>query len=171
MLLNCGVGEDFWESLNSRENKPVNPKGNQPWIFIGRTNAEAEAPILWPPDVKSWLIWKDPDSGKDWKAGGEGDDRGWDGWMASLTEWTWVWASSGIWWWTGKPGVLQSMGSQSRTRLSDWTGWLNDHIKEHLLGLPWRPVVKTSSFHCRGYGLIFVQGTKILHAEWCDKIK
>ena len=54
-------------------------------------------------------------------AGGEGDDRGWDGWMASLTQWTWVWVNSGSWWWTGRPGVLWFMGSQSRTRLSDWT--------------------------------------------------
>ena len=53
--------------LDSKEIKPVNPKGNQPWIFIGRTNAEAEALILWPPDAKSWLIGKDPDAGKDWK--------------------------------------------------------------------------------------------------------
>ena len=55
------------------------------------------------------------------KAGGEGDDRGWDGWMASLTRWTWVWVNSGNWWWTGRPGMLWFMGSQSRTRLSDWT--------------------------------------------------
>ena len=55
------------------------------------------------------------------KVGGEGDDRGWDGWMASLTRWTWVWASSGSWWWTGKPGVLQFIGSQSWTWLRDWT--------------------------------------------------
>ena len=55
------------------------------------------------------------------KAGGEGDDRGWDGWMASLSQWIWVWVNSGSWWWTGRPGALQSMGSQSRTRLSDWT--------------------------------------------------
>ena len=53
--------------------------------------------------------------------GGEGDDRGWDGWMASLTQWTWVWVNSGSWWWTGRPGVLQFMGSQSWTQLSDWT--------------------------------------------------
>ena len=54
-------------------------------------------------------------------AGGEGDDRGWDGWMASLTRWMWVPVNSGSWWWTGRPGVLQFMGSQSQTRLSDWT--------------------------------------------------
>ena len=62
MLLNCGV-EDSLESLNWKENKPVHPKGNQPWIFIGRTDAEAEAPILWPPDVKSWLFGKVLDFG------------------------------------------------------------------------------------------------------------
>ena len=106
--------------LDRKEIKPVNPKGNWSWIFIGRTDAEAEAPTLWPPDAKNWL------TGKDWcwerlKAGGEGDDRGWDGWIASPTQGTWVWASSRSWWWTGKPGVLWSMGSQSRTRLSNWT--------------------------------------------------
>ena len=67
MLLSCGAGEDSWESLEHKEIKPVNPKGNQSWIFIGRTDAEAEAPILGPPDVKSQLIRKDPDSGKDWR--------------------------------------------------------------------------------------------------------
>ena len=66
MLLNCGVGEDSWESLGQQWDESVHPKGNQLWIFIGRTDAEDETPILWPPDVKSWLIWKDPDSGKDW---------------------------------------------------------------------------------------------------------
>ena len=58
------AGEDL-SPLDYKESKPVNPKGNQPWIFIGRTDAEAEAPILWLPDVKNWLIWKDPDAGKD----------------------------------------------------------------------------------------------------------
>ena len=67
MLLNCGVGEDSWESLDWKEIKPVNPKGNQSWIFIGRTDAEAETPILWPPDMKNWLVGKDPDAGKDWR--------------------------------------------------------------------------------------------------------
>ena len=63
------------------------------------------------------------------KAEGEGVDRGWDGWMASLIQWTWVWASSGNWWWTGKPGVLQSMGSQSQTWLSHWTEpWLSSTV-------------------------------------------
>ena len=93
------------------------------WIFIGKTDAEAEAPILWPSDAENWLIGKDPDAGKDWRQEEKGDDRGWDGWMASLTQWTWVWASPRSWWWTGEPGVLQSMGSQ-RVR-HDWATELN----------------------------------------------
>ena len=67
--------------LDSKEIKPVNPKGNQPWIFIGRTNAEAEAPVLWPPDAKSWLHWKSPWRWERLRAGGEGGDRGYDGWV------------------------------------------------------------------------------------------
>ena len=100
--------------LDYKEIQPVHPKGNQSWVFIGRIDVEAETPILWPPDVKSWLIWKDPDAFQEErvKAKGEGDDRGWDRWMASLTQWTWVWWDSGSWWWTGRPGVLQSMGLQ-----------------------------------------------------------
>ena len=66
MLFNCGVGEDSESPLDCKEIKPVHPKRNQPWIFIGKTDAEAEAPIPWPPDVKSQLIRKDPDAGKDW---------------------------------------------------------------------------------------------------------
>ena len=105
--------------LDCKEIQPVHPKGNQSWIFIGRTDAEAKTPMLWPPDVKNWLIWKDPDAGKDWMQ--EKGTTGWDGWMASPTQWTWVWASSRSWWWTGRPSVLQSMGvSKSRTQLSDW---------------------------------------------------
>ena len=66
MLLNCGVGEDSWESsLDCKEIQPVHPK-DQSCVFIGRTDAEAETPILWPPHAKSWLIRKDPDAGKDW---------------------------------------------------------------------------------------------------------
>ena len=67
MLLNHGAGEDSWESLGLQEIKPVNPKGNQSWIFIERNDAKAEAPILQPPDVKRWLTGKDPDAGNDWR--------------------------------------------------------------------------------------------------------
>ena len=106
--------------LDCKEIQAVHPKGNQSLIFIGRTDAKAETPIHWPPDMKNWLIWKDPDAWKDWRWEEKGT-TGWDGWMASLTQWTWVWVNSGSWWWTGRPGVLQSMGLQSRTWLSDWT--------------------------------------------------
>ena len=106
--------------LEWKEIQPVNAKGNQSWIFIGKTDAEAETPILWPSDGKKPIHLKRPRCWKRLKAGGKRDHRGWDGWMASLTRWTWVWVSSGSWWWTGKTGVLQSMGSQSQTRLSDW---------------------------------------------------
>ena len=83
--------------LDCMEVKPVHPKGNQSWLFFGRIDAEAEASILWPSDAKNWLI------GRLWcweglGARGEGNDRGWDGWMASPTRWTWVWVNSGFWW-------------------------------------------------------------------------
>ena len=73
--------------------------------------------------------WKRPWCWEILRAGGEGDNRGWCGWMASLTQWTWVWVNSGSWWWTGRHGMLQSMGSQSQTRLSDWTelNWTDWH--------------------------------------------
>ena len=96
--------------LDRKEIKPVNPKRNQRWIFIGMTDAKAEAPIFWPPDAKSWLIVKQPDAGKD--SGQEKRiiehetvDNITDPMYMSLV-------SSGSWWWTGKPGVLQSMWSQ-----------------------------------------------------------
>ena len=107
--------------LDCKEIRPVHPTGNQSWIFIGRTDAEAKTPILWPPHAKTWLICKDPDAGRK-KAGGEGDDRGWDSWMTSLTQWTWVWVNSGSCWWIGRPVVLQSMGLQ---RVGHW-GLLSD---------------------------------------------
>ena len=70
---------------------------------------------------KELTHWKRPWCWERLRAGGEGDDRGWNGSMASLTQWTWVWVNSGSWWWTGRPGMLQSMGSQSPTQLCDWT--------------------------------------------------
>ena len=95
-------------SLGCREIKSVNPKGNQPWIFIGKTDAEAEAPVLWSPDAKSWLIGKEPNAGKDWgqeeKGTTENEIVGWHHWLnrhefeKTLRQWE-----------TGKPGMLQSM--------------------------------------------------------------
>ena len=107
--------------LDCKEIQPVNSKDNQSWIFIGRTDAEGEAIIIWLLNVKNWLIGKDLDAGKDWSRR-KGNDRRWDVWMASPTRWTWVWASSWRWWWTGKSGVLQFHGvAKSQTWLSDWT--------------------------------------------------
>ena len=90
--------------LDCKEITPVNPKGNQSWRVIGRTDTEAEAPILWGNDSSEKTLILVKIEGR--------NRRGWDGWMASLTQWTWIWAGSGSWWWTGKLGVLQSMGSQ-----------------------------------------------------------
>ena len=75
--------------LDCKEIQPAHPKGDQSWVFIGRTDAEAETPILWPPDVKNWLLGKDPDAGKDW---GQEDKEmtGWGGWIASSTQWIWI---------------------------------------------------------------------------------
>ena len=95
--------------LACKEIQPMHPKGDQSWVFLGRTDAKAETPVLWPPHAKSWLTRQDPDAGKDW--GRRRDDRGWDGWIASPTQWTLVWGDSGSWWWTGRPGVLRFMGS------------------------------------------------------------
>ena len=96
--------------LDCKDIQPVEPKGNQSWMFIGRTEVEAEAPFLWLSDAKSWLIGKDPDAGKDWrqKEKGTTEDEmvGWHHWLDGI----WVWAKSRRWWRTGKPGVLQSTG-------------------------------------------------------------
>ena len=96
--------------LDCKGIQPVHPKENQSLIFTGRTDAEAEAPIIWPPDAKSWLIGKDPDVGKDWRQEEKGmteDEMA--GWYHHPT---WVWVNSRRWWRTGKTGVLQSVGSQ-----------------------------------------------------------
>ena len=80
--------------LDCKEIKPINPKGNQTWIFIGRTDAEAEALILWLPDTKSRLIGKDSGARKDWRQKDKGGGRGWDGWIAIPNQWTWILANS-----------------------------------------------------------------------------
>ena len=97
--------------LDSEEIQSVHPKGDQSWVFIGRTDAEAETPILWPTHAKSWLIGKDPDAEKDrgQEEKGTTEDE-MVGWHHRLNGWVWV--NSGSWWWTGRPGVLQSMVSQ-----------------------------------------------------------
>ena len=111
MLLNCGVGEDSWESLGL-QGDPTSPSWRKSilnihwkdWCWSWHSNTLA----TWCEELTQW---QRPWCWERLRAGGEGEDRGWDGWMASPTQWTWVWVNSGSWWRTGRPGVLQFMGS------------------------------------------------------------
>ena len=120
ILLNCGVGEDSWESLGL-QGVPTSPslKGLnihcKDWFWSWNSSTLATS-------CEELTHWKRPWCWEGLGAGGEGDDRGWNDWMASPTRWTRVWVNSGSWWWTGRPGVLQIMGSQSVGH--DWaTNW------------------------------------------------
>ena len=142
MLFNCGVGEDSWESLGSKEIQPIHPKGDQSWVFIGRTDAVAETPIFWSPDAKKWLIWKDCDIGRDWrweeKGTPEDEMVGWHHWLHRYEfEQT---PGDGE---TGKPGMLQSMQSQT-----DMTEWLNNNNLKSS-SIPNTVVVVQSPSHVR----------------------
>ena len=111
MLLNCGFVEDSWESLGLQGDPTSHPKRNQSWVLIRRTDVKAETAMLWPSDAKSQLMGKDPDVGKDW--GQEEKGMTVMRWLDGIpTQWTWVCVNSRSWWWTGKPGMLQSMGTQ-----------------------------------------------------------
>ena len=106
--------------LHCKEIQPVHSRGDQSWVFTGRTDTKVETPI------SGHLLQRVDSLENTLTLGGiEGrrrrDDRGWDGWMASLTRWTWVWVNSGHWWWTARPGMLRFMGLQSQTRLSEST--------------------------------------------------
>ena len=136
MFLNCGVGEDSWESLGLQGDwleEPVHPKGNQSWIFIGRTDAEAETPILWPPDVKNWLIGKDPDAGKDWRQEEKGTTEdemvGWHHWLYGHEF---------------EQALGVGDGQRSLAGSSPWdhkdldrTEWLNWHHEAQMLFMQW----------------------------------
>ena len=120
MLLNCGIGGDSWESLGL-QGDPTSPSQRsvlgvhwKDWCWSWNANTL----FTW---CKELTHLKRPWSWERLRARGEGDDWGWDGWLVSPTWWTWVWVNSRNWWWTGRPGVLWFMGSQSWTRLSDWT--------------------------------------------------
>ena len=123
MFLNCGVGEDSWESLGLQGN-PISPSWRRSvlgvhwkdWCWSWNSNTLA----TW---CKELTHLKRPSCWERLRAGEEGDDRTWDCWMASPTQWTWVWLNPGSWWWIGRPGVLRSMGSQ-RVR-HDWVTELN----------------------------------------------
>ena len=123
MLLNCGVGEDSWESLGLQRNT-ASPSWRRSvlgvhwkdWWWSWNSNTLA----TWWEELTHL---KRPWCWKRLKVGGEGDNRGWGGWMASPTQWKWVWVNSGSWWWTGRPGMLQSIGLQRVSH--DWATELN----------------------------------------------
>ena len=114
--------------LNCREIQPVHPKGNQSWIFIGRTDPgswNSNTLATWCEELTHWKrLW----CWERLKEGEEGDDRGWDGWMASRTQWAWVWVNSGSWWWIGRPIVLWFMELQRFVHTwaneMNWTNYL-----------------------------------------------
>ena len=135
MLLNCGVGEDSWESLGL-QGDPTSPSWRRSvlgvhwkdWCWSCNSNTLATW-CEWLTHLKISRFWERM------RVEGEGDDRGWDGWMASLTRWTWVWVNSGCWWWTGRPGMLRFMGSQRvghnwATKLN-WTETSETSIWKH----------------------------------------
>ena len=147
-----GLEKTLESPLDSKEIKPVNLRGNQSWIFFGRTDAEAETPLLWLPHVKNWLIWKDPDAGKDWrweeKWMTEDEMVGWHHWLW----WTWIRVSSGSWWCTGKSGVLQSLGSQKVGH--NWVTELN-----------WTDILSGKPTNQK----INIQKLNFYHSVWCFK--
>ena len=121
MLLNCGVGEDSWESLGL-QGDPTSPSWKRSvlnihwkdWCWSWNSNTLA----TWSEELTHL---KRPWYWERLKAGGEGDDRGWADWMASPIQWTWVWVNCGSWWWTGRPACCSHVVAKSQTRLSDWT--------------------------------------------------
>ena len=130
MLLNCGVGEDSWESLGL-QGDPTSPFWRRSVLNIWCWSWNSNTLATW---CKELTHWKRSWCWERSKAGEEGDNRGWDGWMASPTWWTWVWASSRSWWWTGKPGVPKSMGLQGVGH--NWMtelNWTEPYTTYHLL--------------------------------------
>ena len=132
--------------LDFKEIQPVYSKGNQSWIFIGRTDAKAETPILWTPDVKKWLIGKDPDAGKDWRWEEKGMTE--DEMVGGITDLMGMSLSKlWGWWWTGKPGMLQSMGRRVR---HDWA------TEQNWLRYSWHTIVWLTSVTIHCYRIFFL---------------
>ena len=145
MLLNCGVGEDSWESLGLQRD-PTSPFWRSVLGFLGRNDAKAETPVLWPPHVKSWLIGKDSDAGRECgqEEKGTTEDKmaGWHHWLDGRE-----WVNSGSWWWTGRLGVLRFMGSQRVGH--DWVAELNWTEPFHRASQVTLVVKKNSTCQCR----------------------
>ena len=128
MILNFSVGEDSWESLDCKEIQPVHPKGDQSWVFIGRTDAEAETPILWPSDAKKWLIGKDPDAGKNWGQEEKGTTED------EMARWHQQLNGHAFGWTLGVgdgQGGLVCCNSWGRKELdmTEWLNWLTDSVE------------------------------------------
>ena len=156
---------------DSKEIKPVNPKGNQPWIYIGKN--EAEAPIFCHLMQRASSLEKTLMLER-LKAGGEGDEREWYGWMASPTQWIWGWVNSGSWWWTWRPCVLQSVGriESDTTERLNWTELIVYPLYyDSLLWVFYSPsflkyllCMDHHFYHASGYysGSIFTLSSKVL---------
>ena len=138
MLLNCGVGEDLESPLDCKEIQPVHSKGGVLGVLCKEWCSSWNSSTL-AISCEELTHWKRLCCWEGLGAGGEGDDREWDGWMASLTRWMWVWVNSWSWWWTGRPGMLQFIGCKEldQTERLNWTDWdvpyLTVTIQESLL--------------------------------------
>ena len=131
--------------LDCKKIQSVHPKGNQSWIFIGRTDVEAEIPILWPPDAKNWLIGNDPDAGKDWRWE-KGTTENEVDWWASSTQQAWVWVNSGSCWWIGSLACCSLWGCKELD-MTDWLNWTVFYLKWPSL-VTWPLSLAVPPVHC-----------------------
>ena len=149
MSSNCGAGEDSWKFLGQQGDQ-TNLKGDQTWIFYWKDwcwSGSSSILVIW---CKQTTHCKSPWCWEGLRAEGEEGIRGWDGWLASLMQWTWTWPNSGRWWGTVRPGVLQSMVSQSRTWLGNWTTLIDLLIWCHI-GFRHTAMIQLCIYICSEY--------------------